>query len=162
MNLHLFRCIRGCLLGRRFFESDEFAHIAWTVHFATLGIFTYERPLTFSDHHLTVLQPEELCRERTENPVRPWRTTEIFLIFWFSFPVQAVSRQQTSGAANSGLSLPYFPIDMTQSPKIALKSSEWMMSGCMLSAWDRLVTLCFYVRESRPLFGHGKKPIRPF
>ena len=87
------------------------------------GIFTYERPLTLSYHHLTVLQPQELCRERTENPVRPWRTSEITLEDEWNIAIQYRK------SANC-------------------LSPDWMMSGCMLThAWDRMVTLSVFMWE---------------
>ena len=73
-----------------------------------------------------------------------------------------MSRQQASGAANSGLYLPYrcsdseIPYFLIDKVRKLLQShpSEWCLAACQLLR-SLGHSLCFYVRESRPLLGHG-------
>ena len=53
--------------GRRFFESDEFAHIACDGSLRDTWDFYVRTATNIFYHHLTVLQPEEFCRERLED-----------------------------------------------------------------------------------------------
>ena len=73
-----------------------------------------------------------------------------------------MSRQQASGAANSGLCLPhrcsdseipYFLIDKVRK-LLQSHPSEWCLAACQLLR-SLGHSLCFYVRESRPILGHG-------
>ena len=73
-----------------------------------------------------------------------------------------MSRQQASGAANSGLCLPhrcsdseipYFLIDKVRK-LLQSHPSEWCLAACQLLR-SLGHSLCFYVRESRPLLRHG-------